>query len=83
VVSSLRIDALREAAERTGGFYIDGNRNNAAAQLAEHLSSIASYGGDARGFRREQRSLAHIFIIAALIMLGISKIMEKGRRKNG
>jgi Ca-activated chloride channel family protein len=95
VVSSLRIDALREAAERTGGFYLDGNRANAAAQLAEHLSSLASarnasttgggasYGGDARGFRREQRSLAHIFIIAALIMLGISKIMEKGRRKNG
>jgi Ca-activated chloride channel family protein len=36
-----------------------------------------------RGFRREKRPLAHIFIIAALILMGISKIMEKGRRKNG
>jgi Ca-activated chloride channel family protein len=94
VVSSLRADALRDAAERTGGFYIDGNRSNAAARLTEHLSSLASggslsSGGDlpaetiAKSFRREQRPLAHIFIIAALILTGISKIMEKGRRKNG
>ena len=104
VVSSLRIDALRDAAERTGGFYIDGNRSNAAARLEEHLSSLASGGGQAsettvKGFRREQRPLAHIFIIAALILMGISKmelagnfrfpdksrgrILEKGRQKNG
>jgi Ca-activated chloride channel family protein len=94
VVRSLRIDALRDAAERTGGFYIDGNRSNAATRLAEHLSSLASGGslspgGDlppeaaAKDFRREQRPLAHIFIIAALILMGISKIMEKGRQKNG
>jgi Ca-activated chloride channel family protein len=88
VASFLRRDALREAAERTGGFYVDGNRSNAAAQLAEHLSSLASggnmaSGAVAKGFRREQRSLTHIFIIAALILMGISGIMEKGGRKNG
>ena len=88
VVSSLRSEALREAAERTGGFYLDGNRSNAAAQLAEYLSSLASGGDGAsqntvRGFRREQRPLAHIFIIAALILMGFSKAMEKGWRKNG
>jgi Ca-activated chloride channel family protein len=94
VVSSLRLDALRDAAERTGGFYVDGNRSNAAARLAEHLFSLASGGSlssggglppeiTVKGFRREQRPLAHIFIIAALILMGISKIMEKGRRKNG
>jgi Ca-activated chloride channel family protein len=93
VVSSLRIDALRDAAERTGGFYIDGNRGNAASLLAEHLSSLASGGtlspgGEAsettvKGFRREQRPLAHLFIIAALILMGIAKIMEKGRQKHG
>jgi Ca-activated chloride channel family protein len=94
VVSFLRPDALREAAERTGGFYLDGNRSYAAAQLAEHLASLASGGtlafdrdgvsqGAAKGFRREKRPLAHIFIIAALILLGISKIVEKGGRNNG
>ena len=94
VVSSLRSEALREAAERTGGFYIDGNRSNTAAQLAEYLSSLASGGtfasgrdgapqGAAKGFRREKRPLPHVFIIAALILMGISKIAEKGRRKNG
>jgi Ca-activated chloride channel family protein len=36
-----------------------------------------------KGFRQESRPLAHIFIIAALILLGISKIMEKGGWKNG
>jgi Ca-activated chloride channel family protein len=88
VVSFLRTDALRDAAKRTGGFYMDGNHSNAAALLAEYLSSLVS-GGDpgsqsaVKGFRRESRSLSHIFIIAALIMLGISKIMEKGRRKHG
>jgi Ca-activated chloride channel family protein len=88
VVSSLRPDALREAAERTGGFYLDGNRGNAAAQLAEHLSALASGGSGAsqaavKGFRREPRPLAHIFIIAALILMGISAIMEKGGRQHG
>jgi Ca-activated chloride channel family protein len=88
VVSFLRIDALRDAAERTGGSLIDGNRSNAAAQLAERLSSLASTGSFAsgtsvQGFRRESRPLAHIFIIAALILLGIIKIMETGRRNNG
>jgi Ca-activated chloride channel family protein len=73
---------------------VDGNRSNAAARLAEHLSSLASGGGFAsdggetpetavKGFRREKRPLAHIFIIAALLLMGVSKIMEKGRRKNG
>jgi Ca-activated chloride channel family protein len=94
VVSSLRIDALKEAAERTGGFYIDGNRSNATAQLAEHLSSLAAGGKETfdgsqapettvKGFRREKRPLAHIFIVAALALIGISKIMEKGGRNNG
>jgi Ca-activated chloride channel family protein len=86
VVSSLRADALREAAESFGGLYLDGTRSNAAVQLAEHL--FLPSGGDSaseavvRGFRREQRALAHIFIIAALIMLGISKITEKDGWKN-
>jgi Ca-activated chloride channel family protein len=94
VVSSLRMDAMRDAAERTGGFYVDGNRSNAAVQLAEHLGALASggilpSGGDSaaeasvKGFRREKRPLAHIFIIAALILMGISGIAEKGTRKDG
>jgi Ca-activated chloride channel family protein len=85
VVSSMRTDAMRDAAERTGGFYMDGNRSNAAVLLAERLAALASGGSlsPAKGFRRETRSLAHIFIIAALILMGISGIAEKGTRKNG
>jgi Ca-activated chloride channel family protein len=86
VVSLLRSETLKEAAERTGGIYVDGNRSNAAALLADHLASLASSGNTGttvRGFRRETRSLGYIFVIAALLFMGISKMAEKGRRKHG
>ncbi|MFP3043843.1 VWA domain-containing protein [Treponema primitia] len=88
VISYLQDEALRNAAERTGGIYVNGNRSNAASQLANYLASLAAPGGlgsetTVKGFRRETRDLGYIFVIAALIFLGISKIMEKGRRKHG
>ncbi|WP_010257905.1 vWA domain-containing protein [Treponema primitia] len=88
VISYLQDEVLRNAAERTGGIYVDGNRSNAAAQLANYLASLAAPGSlgsgtTVKGFRRETRDLGYIFVIAALIFLGISKIMEKGRRKHG
>jgi Ca-activated chloride channel family protein len=88
VISFLRSDILKDAAERTGGRYIDGNRSSAAALLADHLASLAAPGSAAsgtalRGFRREKEPLGYIFVIAALVFMGVSKIMEKGRRKHG
>jgi Ca-activated chloride channel family protein len=90
VISMLRSDTLKDAAEKTGGVYIDGNRSNAAALLADYLSSLAAPGsGTIRGFRRETRPLGYIFVIAALVFLGISKMaelripLEKGRRNHG
>ncbi|GHV75360.1 BatB protein [Spirochaetia bacterium] len=88
VISVLRSDTLRDAAERTGGIYIDGNRSSAAGSLADYLASQAVPGSGGagtalRGFRRETEPLGYIFVIAALIFMGISKIMEKGRRKHG
>jgi Ca-activated chloride channel family protein len=94
VVSTLRSETLRGAAERTGGIYVDGNRSNAAALLADNLASLAApasglNGNTVKGFRRETRPLGYIFVIAALVFFGISKMaeaklpLEKGRRKHG
>ncbi|GHV25640.1 BatB protein [Spirochaetia bacterium] len=91
VLSALRKDTLKDAAEKTGGIYIDGNRGNAAALLADYLASQAApdNGASVRGFRRETRPLGYIFVIAALVFMGISKIAEyrlpagMGRRKHG
>jgi Ca-activated chloride channel family protein len=78
VISALREDALRNAAEYTGGVYLDGNRSGAAASLSDHIRDIASEGFST-SFRRESRSQWHVFVIAALAALGISKLLEKGR----
>ncbi|MDR1596234.1 MAG: VWA domain-containing protein [Treponema sp.] len=93
VISYLQDETLRNTANRTGGIYIDGNHGSAAALLANYLASLAipgnavsgagNAGTTVKGFRRETRDLSHIFIIAALVFLGISKITEKGRRKHG
>ncbi|AEF83895.1 VWA domain protein [Treponema primitia ZAS-2] len=90
VTSFLQSETLRDAAEQTGGIYVDGNRLNAAALLADHLATLGvsgsrneNAGAAVKGFRRETRPLGYLFIIAALIFLGLSKIPEKGRRKHG
>jgi Ca-activated chloride channel family protein len=64
---------MRMAAERTGGIYIDGSRDDAAGILAAHLNSLArDTGFGSRSTEpKEQRTL---FIILAIITYGASKI---------
>jgi Ca-activated chloride channel family protein len=80
LMSFLRRDTLRNAAERTGGAYLDGTRERAAAFLSDHIAAAARETG-AAGFRRERVSRAYIFIIAALAFLGASRACEKKRRR--
>jgi Ca-activated chloride channel family protein len=82
VISYLRDESLRDAAEQGGGIYVDGNRGNAAALLADHLNSLSSEAVS-RGYRRETKAQWHVFVLAALAALGISKGLEKGWRKHG
>jgi Ca-activated chloride channel family protein len=77
VLSSLRSGALRSAAERTGGLYVDGNRGDAGPILINHLASINA-AGTIRGYRREPRPRWHLFVIAGLAALGTAKFLEKG-----
>jgi Ca-activated chloride channel family protein len=88
VISRVQSEALREAAARTGGAYIDGNLGNAGVLLADRLASLGGGGNAAtvKGFRRETRPLGYVFVIAALVFMGISKMaeaklpLERGRR---
>ncbi|MDR2019444.1 MAG: VWA domain-containing protein [Treponema sp.] len=77
VFSRLRAGTLRSAAERTGGFYVDGSRSDAGSILINHLASIDA-AGTARGYRREPRPRWHLFVIAGLAALGTAKFLEKG-----
>ncbi|MDR2742193.1 MAG: VWA domain-containing protein [Treponema sp.] len=86
VMSFLRRDTLRNAAEQTGGIYLDGTREYAAAFLADHIAATVRETGTrvpgSAGFRRERISRSYIFIIAALAALGMSKTCEKKRRRH-
>jgi Ca-activated chloride channel family protein len=89
VISYLRSDYLRDAAESGGGIYVDGGKENAADLLIDYLNSLSvSVNSDGRRetvrtFRRETRPLRHYFVLAALFFFGITKCAEKGRRKHG
>jgi Ca-activated chloride channel family protein len=62
---------MRTAAERTGGVYIDGSRNDAAANLSSHLLSLAQEtGSGSQSGTKQQRAL---FIMFALIAYGACK----------
>ncbi|MDR2370456.1 MAG: hypothetical protein LBD71_03155 [Treponema sp.] len=84
VYSRRRGDALRYAAQRTGGIFIDGNRRDAAALLAGHLLSLApGPSAGAGGERRaETKSRQDFFVILALLAFGASKAcVLRGRAK--
>jgi len=72
VISRREAAVMRSTAERTGGIYIDGGREDAASVLSSHLLSLAQETGspDSRKEPKERRTL---FIILALIAYGASK----------
>ena len=74
VISKRDTAVMRMAAEKTGGIYIDGSRDDASAVLASHLFSISLQTGEGRGHPgpKERRSF---FIILAIIAYGFSKFI--------
>jgi Ca-activated chloride channel family protein len=65
---------MRMAAEKTGGIYIDGSRDDAAIVLTNHLLSVSQQTGAGRSQNgpKERRSL---FVILAIIAYGFSKFI--------
>jgi Ca-activated chloride channel family protein len=80
IISFLRAETLRNAASRTGGIYIDGGEESAAARLLGDLLS-ASADSFTGGFKREVKRQWHLFILAALTALGLSKLSARSWRR--
>jgi Ca-activated chloride channel family protein len=83
VVSSRQGGVLRNGAEKTGGIYVDGNRNDAAQVLADYANSLSAESR-LSGYRREANPRWQIFVFAAMICLGAARILGfmRRRRKN-
>jgi Ca-activated chloride channel family protein len=74
IISRRDAAVMRMAADRTGGIYIDGSREDAASILANHLLSISQQTGEGRG-HSEPKERRTLFIILAIIAYGISKFI--------
>ncbi|MDR0450500.1 MAG: VWA domain-containing protein [Treponema sp.] len=79
VVSRRRPQALRNAAVKSGGLYIDGNEAEAPRILRSYLESLASESG-AEGGRTEKKPRWNLFVTAALFLFGASKCCLLTRR---
>ncbi|MDR0487497.1 MAG: VWA domain-containing protein [Treponema sp.] len=72
VISRRDAAVMRIAAEKTGGAYIDGGRENAASALSAHLLSLARETGP-EGARPEPKERRTLFVILAIIAYAASK----------
>ncbi|MDR3170981.1 MAG: VWA domain-containing protein [Treponema sp.] len=79
-ISYRRGEILRGAAERTGGRYVDGNREDAVPVLTAYIRSLTPEAG-VSGYHLETRPRQRLFILIALLFLGVSKGCEKRRKK--
>jgi Ca-activated chloride channel family protein len=82
IVSRLQRGGLEAAAARTGGIYIDGGDSQAAGRLRSYLETLA-FEGEGGGRRQESRPRWRLFLTAALICLGISRLSMRKSRKPG
>ncbi|MDR2393570.1 MAG: VWA domain-containing protein [Treponema sp.] len=82
VVSYRHSDPLRNAAERTGGVYIDGNEADAAQLLLDHIRSQGHAAG-MQSSHVEAQARWRIFVIAALIAWGLTKVLNTRGRNHG
>ena len=72
--------AMRTAAERTGGIYIDGGREDVSAELSNHLLSYAKeidIKTDDIDGKKEQKQRRTLFIVFALILYAASKFITR------
>lgn len=81
VASRLRREALEDLAERTRGLYVDGSSQEAGRSASLFLAS-AGRAGSAGGFRTEAVPRFHLFLLAALLLFGASKLAESPSRRS-
>ena len=73
IISRRETHALRSAARETGGIFIDGSRDDAAAVLIAHLRSLAVESRTTEG-RPERKARWFIFAFTAILCFGVSKL---------
>jgi Ca-activated chloride channel family protein len=76
VISRRDAAVMRSAAERTGGIYIDGGREDAAFVLSTHLLSLAQ-ATEFAGSKKEPKQRRTLFIILALVFYAASKFVTR------
>ena len=81
VISRRDSAVMRNLAERTGGIFIDGNREDAFSVLYSHLLSI-SPGTQQLSGKTEIKQRRQLFIILALIAYCASKFITRQFKKN-
>ncbi|MDR3139241.1 MAG: VWA domain-containing protein [Treponema sp.] len=77
--SSRRAAVLQDAAEHTGGIYVDGNREDTVRVMGEYIRSLSSETG-AGVSRRERRPRWRLFVFGGLAALGLSHLARLRRR---
>ena len=80
VISARHSDSLRSGAEKSGGVYVDGARDDAARLLASYVNSLSSESR-LQGQRREANPRWRFFVLAAMACLGGVRIMGFSRRR--
>ena len=72
---------MRTAAERTGGVYIDGIREDASSDLSSHLLSYSKEidikQTDVTDGKKEQKQRRTLFVVFALILYAASKFITR------
>ncbi|MCL2410593.1 MAG: VWA domain-containing protein [Treponema sp.] len=79
VISRRDTAVMRSAAERTGGIFIDANREDAAQVLSSHLLSLAQET-ELIHRREESRQRRVLFITLALFSYAASKLVTRSRK---
>jgi Ca-activated chloride channel family protein len=86
VISRRDASVMRSAAERTGGIYIDANRDDAVSLLSGHLLSLAQEIEFTQTIpnndRREPKQRRTLFIILTLLFYSASKLVTRTNRVN-
>jgi len=81
VISRRDSAIMRNAAERTGGIYIDGGLEDASSSLSAHLLSLSHEAEFAAiindSSKKEPKQRRTLFIIFALIFFGASKFITR------
>ncbi|MDR2519005.1 MAG: VWA domain-containing protein [Spirochaetaceae bacterium] len=81
-ISYRREAALRNIAERTGGLYVDPNREDAPKVLEQYFIALSHQTG-IKGYKIEEQARWRIFMLIGLASFGLAKILEKRMRGRG